>query len=94
MKVIRVKQSTTLGEVLSEAARQPVVVERDGEAFEVRHLDREAHPFEHYDPAAAIAALDRAAERLHGVDAREWKAEIRAARGQAGREFGSHAVPS
>ncbi len=94
MKVIHVKEATTLAEVLSEAVREPVIVERNGDTFEVHAVATGADPFAHYDAEAAIAALDRLAAQFHIVDAEQWKAEIRAARGQAGREFDQDALPS
>ncbi len=90
MKVIHVRETTTLAEVLSEAAKQPVVIERDGTNYELHLAGPPADLFAHYDAAAAIAALDHAAAVLGPItpaEAEQWKAEVKAARGQAGRTF-------
>lgn len=80
MKIIHAHPETTLAEILEHAAHGPIAVERDGVTFEVRLVNEAAGIFDHYDPAAAIEALDRLASAFRGVDAEQWKAEVRETR--------------
>jgi hypothetical protein len=85
MKTIRVGRESKLFDVLASAALGPVLLEQNGEIYQVSLVTRPPDPFRDYDPVAARDALRKASLALEGVDTEALKARLHAERGQADR---------
>jgi hypothetical protein len=80
-KRIHVQPQTTVDELLAEAREQPVVLERDGELYQLSKTAPD-DIWVGYDPDTVRAALERAVGMLDGVDRKVLIRDLRVERGQ------------
>jgi hypothetical protein len=80
LKTIAVEPVSEVAEVLSQAARAPILVESRGVRYRVVREGED--PFENYDPERARAGAERAFGRLVGLDVDAFLAEIKEQRAQ------------
>ena len=79
---IRVTEETALAPLLEEAARHPVVLERDGELYQLNRLRAEDDVFASYDPEAALRGIESAAGDWSDIDTEAFKAFLYRARAE------------
>ena len=76
------------------AGDEPVLVERGQEVYRVEaEGGQSAIPWDRYDPAEVLAALEKSTNVLRGVDTDKLLADLRAERTQDGRFLLGVAVP-
>lgn len=79
-KVILVSPGSELDDIIEEAIKSTVVLERDGRRFRLVP-EEQIDPFANYDPERVRRAFERAAGMLSGIDTEALKAELRYQRG-------------
>jgi hypothetical protein len=85
-KRIRITDSTTLGEVLGEAATTPLLLEKDGDLYRLDRVQSQPDDvFAGYDPQVARAGMRAAAGSWSDIDAEALKAHIYRAREEGTR---------
>lgn len=89
MKRIKVTEKTKLSDVLSEAERAPIELERDGELYKLARVSLTVaegdDPFAHYDPEAVRTGMRAAAGSWSDIDPEAFKAYIYRAREEGTR---------
>jgi hypothetical protein len=85
-KRIRITEHTTLGEVLGEAATTPLLLEKNGDLYQLDRVQKQPEDiFAGYDPQAARAGMQAAAGSWSDIDAETLKAYIYRAREEGTR---------